>query len=162
MIASLLSGLESGAAFVPPDPEQPEIRIRLMLRDAQPSVVLTSANLRPRVPDGPWAIIDRRAPRCASSGSHRGSSSQLACYVGNHGRAERIDPEHRAVVNRLLWMQAIDPIDATDAVLEKASIGFTSRCRRSFWPLMAGSATLLAAPGHQRDPANTSMTQCGA
>jgi non-ribosomal peptide synthetase component F len=69
------------------------------------------------------------------------SSLQLAyiIHVATDRHGEGSHNEHRAVVNRRLWMQVLDPLDATDSVLQKASIGFDGALLEIFWPLMTGA-----------------------
>jgi acyl-CoA synthetase (AMP-forming)/AMP-acid ligase II len=42
--------LKAGAAYVPLDPEYPKVRLKYMLADAQPAVVLTTESLRRQLP----------------------------------------------------------------------------------------------------------------
>ncbi|MDI5941093.1 amino acid adenylation domain-containing protein, partial [Micromonospora sp. DH15] len=57
----------AGGAYLPLDPEQPPARLGLMLADARPAVVLTSAELRDRLPVEPTAPPGAHpdAPGCA-------------------------------------------------------------------------------------------------
>ncbi|MFC8850560.1 MULTISPECIES: amino acid adenylation domain-containing protein [unclassified Micromonospora] len=55
LAVTLLGVLRAGGAYLPLDPEQPPARLGLMLADARPAVVLTSAELRDRLPAEPPA-----------------------------------------------------------------------------------------------------------
>ncbi|WP_353902122.1 amino acid adenylation domain-containing protein [Micromonospora harpali] len=55
LAVTLLGVLRAGGAYLPLDPEQPPARLGLMLADARPAVVLTSAELRDRLPVEPTA-----------------------------------------------------------------------------------------------------------
>ena len=61
--------------------------------------------------------------------------------------------EHRAVVNRLRWMQQAYGLDAADAVLQKTPFGFDVSVWEFFWPWLVGARLVLARPQGQRDPA---------
>ncbi|WP_163030881.1 AMP-binding protein, partial [Pseudomonas viridiflava] len=50
-LVSLLAILKAGAAYVPVDPAHPRERLAYLLNDSAPSVVLTRANLRERLPE---------------------------------------------------------------------------------------------------------------
>ena len=50
MIVSLMAILKSGAAYLPIDPDAPELRFQQMLADAAPLMVLTQSSLRVRLP----------------------------------------------------------------------------------------------------------------
>ncbi|WFE55764.1 non-ribosomal peptide synthetase/MFS transporter [Micromonospora sp. WMMD712] len=67
LAVTLLGVLRAGGAYLPLDPEQPPARTGLMLADARPAVVLTSAGLRDRLPAEPAATraADPDAPGVA-------------------------------------------------------------------------------------------------
>ena len=50
MIVSLLAVLKAGAVYLPMDPEYPEDRLAFMLKDAQPSCILTKSDLVTKLP----------------------------------------------------------------------------------------------------------------
>ena len=59
MIVGLLGILKAGCTYVPLDPQYPRDRLRLMLDDAQCSVLLTEQKL---IEDGRWRIEDSHPP----------------------------------------------------------------------------------------------------
>jgi acyl-coenzyme A synthetase/AMP-(fatty) acid ligase len=59
---------------------------------------------------------------------------------------------HRAIVNRLLWMQEAYGLTPGDAVLQKTPASFDVSVWEFFWPLMTGARLVLARPGGHRDP----------
>ncbi|WP_270171313.1 non-ribosomal peptide synthetase [Paenibacillus sp. SYP-B4298] len=79
------------------------------------------------------------------------------CYViytsGSTGRPKGVVNIHRAVVNRLLWMQERYALTAEDRVLQKTPFSFDVSVWEFFWPLITGAALVLAAPGGHRDSA---------
>ncbi|MFK0311188.1 AMP-binding protein, partial [Pseudomonas sp. NPDC090233] len=60
---------------------------------------------------------------------------------------------HRALTNRLCWMQQAYGLDARDTVLQKTPFSFDVSVWEFFWPLMFGARLVVAAPGDHRDPA---------
>ncbi|HVT16315.1 MAG TPA: amino acid adenylation domain-containing protein [Thermoanaerobaculia bacterium] len=72
---------------------------------------------------------------------------------GSSGRPKGVMVSHRAIVNRLLWMQQRFPLAADDRVLHKTSYGFDASIWEIFSPLMAGAALVLARPQEQHDAA---------
>jgi acyl-coenzyme A synthetase/AMP-(fatty) acid ligase/acyl carrier protein len=61
--------------------------------------------------------------------------------------------EHRAIVNRLRWMQESFPIGAGDKFLQTAAIGFGASVVEIFWPLIAGATLVLTEGDGHKDPA---------
>ena len=60
---------------------------------------------------------------------------------------------HRAVCNRLLWMQDAYRLTAADAVLQKTPFSFDVSVWEFFWPLITGARLVVARPEGHRDPA---------
>jgi amino acid adenylation domain-containing protein len=72
---------------------------------------------------------------------------------GSTGRPKGVQISHRAIVNRLHWMQGAFPIGPGDRVLHKTPFGFDVSVWELCWPLTVGAAVVVAEPGAQRDPA---------
>ncbi|MEM7386479.1 MAG: non-ribosomal peptide synthetase, partial [Verrucomicrobiota bacterium] len=70
---------------------------------------------------------------------------------GSTGLPKGVINTHRAIANRLLWMQRRFPLDATDRVLQKTPIGFDVSVWEFFWPMMAGATLVEAPPGQHAD-----------
>src|SRR4029077_21271673 len=52
MVVTLLGTLKAGGAYMPLDPDYPQARLEQMLAEAAPAVVLSSVELRSRLPQG--------------------------------------------------------------------------------------------------------------
>jgi thioesterase domain-containing protein len=61
--------------------------------------------------------------------------------------------EHRAAVNRLVWMQEQYRLDQRDGVLQKTPFSFDVSVWEFFWTLMSGARIIMARPEGHRDPA---------
>jgi amino acid adenylation domain-containing protein len=59
---------------------------------------------------------------------------------------------HRAIRNRLLWMQDAYGLGADDRVLQKTPFSFDVSVWEFFWPLMTGARLVVAKPGGHQDP----------
>ncbi|MGC9382630.1 amino acid adenylation domain-containing protein, partial [Streptomyces sp. MH13] len=57
LVAGVLACLRSGAAYLPLDLSHPAERLELMVAEARPAVVLTTAELAERVPRGPRRVL---------------------------------------------------------------------------------------------------------
>ena len=71
---------------------------------------------------------------------------------GSTGRPKGVAVSHRAIVNRLAWMQGEYGLRADDRVLQKTPATFDVSVWEFFWPLLQGAAVVLARPGGHRDP----------
>ncbi|GHF71752.1 non-ribosomal peptide synthetase component F/acyl carrier protein [Amycolatopsis bartoniae] len=136
LVVSLLAVHKAGGAYLPLDPSYPDERLEFMISDAGPTVVL------------PAALAGEAEPRPASPDN--------AAYViytsGSTGRPKGVVVSHRAIVNRLLWMQHEYGLTAEDAVLQKTPSSFDVSVWEFFWPLITGATLVLAKPGGHKDP----------
>lgn len=128
-----------GAVPLPLDPDLPAARSAAMAGDAGAWVIVTAAS----VPDGEGTIEVHADP-------------DTAAYVlftsGSTGRPKGVVVGHRAIDNRLAWMQHQIPIGVGDRVLHKTPISFDVSIWELFWPLQTGATVVVAAPGAHRDP----------
>jgi amino acid adenylation domain-containing protein len=162
MVIALLAILKCGAAYVPFDTEYPKDRLAFMLEDACPPVLLTQQHLIARLPDygGHVVTLDSdwqtHAPDCYSNPA-TGINDQNLAYViytsGSTGQPKGAMNTHRAICNRLLWMQEAYRLNATDRVLQKTPCSFDVSVWEFFWPLMTGACLVIAKPGGHRDNA---------
>ena len=65
-IVAILATLKAGAAYLPMDPALPDARVEFMLADAAPAVVITTADLMPRVDACDVRVIDVDDPGVAT------------------------------------------------------------------------------------------------
>ncbi|MBC3424033.1 AMP-binding protein, partial [Pseudomonas sp. RW3S2] len=72
---------------------------------------------------------------------------------GSTGKPKGAGNRHRALTNRLCWMQQAYGLTAGDRVLQKTPFSFDVSVWEFFWPLMTGACLVVAAPGLHRDPA---------
>ncbi|MET8150672.1 amino acid adenylation domain-containing protein [Actinoplanes sp. NPDC049668] len=143
LVPALLGTLKAGAAYLPLDPEHPAERRAFMVADAGAGIVITED----------WLATvsgDDSDPR---TGPGPGHAAYVIYTSGSTGRPKGVLIEHRAIVNRLRWMQQSYPLDGTDRILQKTPAGFDVSVWEFFWPLLNGAALVMARPGGHRDPA---------
>ncbi|HYG64197.1 MAG TPA: amino acid adenylation domain-containing protein, partial [Thermoanaerobaculia bacterium] len=162
MIVGLLGILEAGGAWVPMDPDYPADRLRWVREDSGARVLLTQERLAARLPAGTGEVVclDRDWPRIEALGAAPGGGGarpEGLAYViytsGSTGRPKGGMVEHRAIANRLLWIQSAFPLTAGDRLLQKTPYSFDASIWEIFVPLLAGACVVLAEPGGQRDNA---------
>ncbi|WP_420869797.1 amino acid adenylation domain-containing protein [Bradyrhizobium septentrionale] len=166
MVVGLLAILKAGGAYVPLDPAYPSARLRQVLEDAAPRLLLTDAAGRAALGDvgldASVLELDAAAPAWASLPESDpdtralGLTSRHLAYViytsGSTGTPKGAQNEHRAIVNRLMWMQNAYGLNATDVVLQKTPFSFDVSAWEFFWTLLEGATLVLAPPGAHRDP----------
>ena len=163
MVVALLGVLKAGAAYVPLDPEYPQERLAFMLEDARVSVLLTAAALRRRLPardeqllclDADWETIVEGAETEDRPGVASGARLAYCIYTsGSTGRPKGALNTHRAICNRLRWMQEAYRLGPDDRVLQKTPFSFDVSVWEFFWPLITGAALVLARPEGHKDSA---------
>ncbi|MEX0426650.1 amino acid adenylation domain-containing protein [Nocardioides sp. DS6] len=129
-----------GAVYLPLDPDLPEARVAGMLEDAGAALIVAPDTIPDAEPEGalPGADVDGPAYLLFTSGST--------------GRPKGVLVGHRAIDNRLAWMQHHLPLGVGDRVLHKTPISFDVSIWELFWPLQVGGCVVIAEPGAHRDP----------
>ncbi|MCX4743981.1 amino acid adenylation domain-containing protein [Kitasatospora sp. NBC_01287] len=165
MVVGLLGVLKAGGAYLPLDPGYPADRLAFMLHDGAPSVVLTTADLREKITDTTadvveldtdWPLIAEHPadnPQAADTGLTDRHLAYVIYTSGSTGRPKGAMNEHRAVVNRLRWMQDAYGLTDADRVLQKTPFSFDVSVWEFFWPLLAGARLVVARPQGHQDPA---------
>ncbi|SDK64774.1 amino acid adenylation domain-containing protein [Nonomuraea maritima] len=82
-----------------------------------------------------------------------GSLAYVIFTSGSTGRPKGVGVSHRAIVNRLSWMQDAFPLTGKDRVLHKTPFSFDVSVWELFWPLITGAGLAVARPGGHADPA---------
>jgi amino acid adenylation domain-containing protein len=163
LVVGLLGVLKAGGAYVPIDPEYPAERVRYMLADCGARVLLTQPALAEQVevPDGctvvrldqEWARIAQQTDMNVASAVSVENLAYVIYTSGSTGAPKGAMNTHRALCNRLLWMQQAYQLSSVDRVLQKTSVSFDVSGWEFFWPLISGARLVLAQPGGQRDSA---------
>ncbi|MFD9390009.1 amino acid adenylation domain-containing protein, partial [Streptomyces sp. NPDC060000] len=83
---------------------------------------------------------------------HPDNPAYVLYTSGSTGRPKGAANSHRAITNRLLWMQDRYRLDGTDRVLHKTPIGFDVSVWELTWALLTGARIVMADPDGQRDP----------
>ena len=160
MVVGLLAILKAGAAYVPLDSGYPGERLRYMLEDSAPAVVLAQQAGRDLLGEVAMPMVDpAHASLCAKAGDNpcvAGLTAGHLAYViytsGSTGRPKGVMVEHRNVVNLVHWSARLCPHASDGAVLHKTPISFDASVWELFWPLCTGTPLVLARADGQRDP----------
>lgn len=152
----------AGGCYVPLDPELPAARLSDMAADAQLSTVLTRSSIEyswDKIKVIELDLLPSVSPTTnqPTSVTDAGSASlNDAAYIlftsGSTGRPKGVQVSHRAIDNRLAWMQDYFGLATSDLVLHKTPISFDVSVWELFWPLQVGACVFIAEPGGHRDP----------
>ena len=150
--------VEAGAAWLPLDTGYPDDRLRMMLEDARPSLLIATEDQLARFSDipgleslcyqQPLAAGDE-APLALSKPDH---TAYIIFTSGSTGRPKGVMVGQTAIVNRLLWMQDRYPLSAQDVVAQKTPCSFDVSVWEFWWPFIAGAQLVMAEPEAHRDP----------
>ena len=144
LLIGVLATLKAGGAYVPLDPAYPPARLRRIVEDAEPAVVLDTrawpdVSAEPPTPPPPLASLDDLAYVIYTSGST--------------GEPKGAMNAHRALTNRLAWMRRAYDLGPRDRVLQKTPFGFDVSVWELLLPLIAGARVVFARPEGHRDAA---------
>ncbi|HEU5133179.1 MAG TPA: amino acid adenylation domain-containing protein, partial [Pyrinomonadaceae bacterium] len=147
LVVALVAVLKAGGAYVPLDPGYPRERLRFMVEDAKPAVILDEEFFRKSL------TTDDTDQRRGSKPDLDSSNLAYVIYTsGSTGRPKGAMNTHAGIVNRLRWMQEQYRLTEADCVLQKTPFSFDVSVWEFFWPLITGARLVLAKPGGHQDP----------
>ncbi len=155
LVIALVAVLRAGAAYLPLDLAHPDERLARILASAQPACVLAAAEVSARTDGVPvlapdqWTALSFAAPWADPAPS---DAAYVIYTSGSTGEPKGVVIEHRAIVNRLLWMREHYGIRADDRVLQKTPATFDVSVWEFFLPLLCGATLVVAGPDAHRDP----------
>ncbi|OMG59632.1 non-ribosomal peptide synthetase [Brevundimonas sp. ZS04] len=154
LVIALVAILRAGGAYLPLDLEHPAERIAAIVRAAGPSVVLAHEDISGAFAEALLAPADWPLAGAAPAVAQAGEDAAYVIYTsGSTGDPKGVLVEHRAIVNRLLWMQAEYGIGAHTRILQKTPATFDVSVWEFFLALISGGELVVAPPGAHRDPA---------
>jgi amino acid adenylation domain-containing protein len=160
LVTALVGVVKAGAAFLLLDPDYPAERLAYMLADSRVRIVLAQRHIGDLLPEsGPPVLYLDDAPTWPVPATddrrpvlQMDNAAYLIYTSGSTGRPKGVINTHRGLLNRLDWMRSALPFDATDVLLQKASVGFDVSVWEFFLPLTTGASLAMARPGGHRDP----------
>ncbi|MEV6150024.1 non-ribosomal peptide synthase/polyketide synthase [Nonomuraea sp. NPDC052129] len=159
LLVAVLGVAKAGAAYLPLDPAFPADRLRFMIDDARPAVVVIdehSRELFPVLPDG-TSLIDLGRGQADVEPFHPVSPDlDAAAYViytsGSTGRPKGVVVTHRDLETFLAAVTAAAPIGDSDRLLAVTTLSFDISVLELMAPLRAGGCVVMATEEQVRDP----------
>ncbi len=163
MIIALCAVLKAGGAYLPLDPNYPPDRLRYMLEDARPAVVITQRDLSAKIPSSSAVLIDIDEVLKTSGCDAPVDDTCMTEVGGNHlayviytsgstGRPKGIAMPHRSMVNLLSWHWSALPTRPGQRVLQFAALSFDVAFQEIFSTLCSGGTLVLIDEWARRDP----------
>jgi amino acid adenylation domain-containing protein len=159
---SLLSVWAAGGAYVPLDPSHPAERIRIILEDARPEVLITHSSLLATldVPPGVRVLkLDEERAALAESkpmklcgARHPEQLAYLLFTSGSTGRPKGVAVPRRAMANFLRSMAHTPGMRESDRLLSVTTITFDIAGLELFLPLWVGATVEIADRETALDP----------
>ncbi|MGP4045444.1 amino acid adenylation domain-containing protein [Streptomyces sp. 2A115] len=158
LVVAALAVVRAGAAYLPLDPDHPVERIRYMLEDARPLLVITDAATSAALPDTdvPRLLVDEldeadgTAP-AEPAGLLPDHAAYLIYTSGSTGRPKGVAVPHGALRNLLTDMRGRLAVAAAERFLATTTFGFDMANLELFVPLLAGGEVVLADRAAVRD-----------
>jgi amino acid adenylation domain-containing protein len=161
MVVGLLGILKAGGAYLPLDPDYPVERLRYMVEDSRPALLLAQERLQERLADmgavqvlyldRDWAAIGER-PVTNLPGI--GSLENLAYMIytsGSTGRPKGVMVTHQSLVNFLHSMNSTPTVRQDDVLAAVTTLSFDIAGLELYLPLIAGGRILLISRETARD-----------
>ncbi|MFK3865835.1 amino acid adenylation domain-containing protein [Pseudoalteromonas rhizosphaerae] len=167
MVVAILAILKAGAAYLPLEPSLPSGRLEHALDDAGVELVLSHAkNPLPLAYKGLEIILAQSLwsiTGVIAQYSHQnlplntlGLNANNLAYViytsGSTGLPKGVMVEHRALFNRIHWMNNQYGMGLHDKVLQKTPFGFDVSVWEFLWTLGYGGQLVMARPEGHKEP----------
>ena len=159
LMAALLALFKAGGAFLPLDVAYPRERLAFMLEDARAPLVLTTSDLREKLPPGDFdaLCLDAPAPEASSANLSRPDTApdDLAYVIytsGSTGRPKGVAMPMRAITNLVWWQMHTATRLTRPRTLQFTPLNFDVALQEVFACWCAGGTLVVPTDAVRRDP----------
>ena len=173
MLITLLAVQQTGAAYLPLDPDYPAARLQYMLTDSQAQCLVTTSSLSENEPFretlacptklllDQQSLITRIAQQSSSPFNaqerliplHPEHLAYVIYTSGSTGKPKGVGLTHRNLSVFLEAVQVETPLATSDKILAITTIGFDIAVLELYLPLIAGASIVLLSPEETKNPA---------
>jgi len=149
LLVALLGTMKAGLAYVPLDPEHPELRLQALLRDVGEPPVITEATLAHKLSASAARILLEEASASLTGGHSRrievdGDSIAYVLYTsGSTGKPKGVKVSHRALSNYVRWAADTYDLAGGQGALVHTSIAFDLTITSLLAPLIVGQRVIV-------------------
>ncbi|HVT17773.1 MAG TPA: amino acid adenylation domain-containing protein [Thermoanaerobaculia bacterium] len=150
LLVALLGVLKAGGAYLPLDPSYPPERLELMLDDGGARLVVTTAELASRLPEGDRICLDGarddlacRPNTALPSGARPENLAYVIYTSGSTGRPKGVAITHRSASALVDWASGQFSAEDLAVVLAATSICFDLSIFELFVPLAVGGCVVV-------------------
>lgn len=148
-VVCALAVLKAGAAYLPMDLAYPVERLRFMLDDATPRVLITRDDLAANLSHGPWKVVsidtDQNLESCSSDAPKIDVTADQLAYViytsGSTGQPKGVEVTHNNLLNLVNWHTRAFTVTSQDKASHLAGVGFDAAVWE-VWPYLTTGASL--------------------
>ncbi|MEH2617403.1 amino acid adenylation domain-containing protein [Bradyrhizobium sp. AZCC 1620] len=161
MIVGLLAVLKAGGAYLPLDPAYPAERLRQIVDDAKPGLLISDSAGRATFANAPCKIVDLDtsvsviAGLATSTPAVTGLTSRHLAYIiytsGSTGRPKGVMVEHRGLVNLALAQRAMFDVSPRSRIVQFASFSFDASIWEIIMALCSGAGLFLLSAREHRN-----------
>ncbi len=148
LVIGALGILKAGAAYVPIDPTDPEIRVAVALEDAACKFIVTQKSMADELPAGSWQKIilgdESTLPPAGHEVAPAINPDDLAYVIftsGSTGRPKGAQITHANLFNLISWHNRAFQVTTADQATMQASPGFDAAVWE-LWPYLVAGATV--------------------
>ena len=151
-VVAALALLEAGATLLPVDPAYPAQRLKRIVDDAAPDLLLTREALRERLPRTQAEVLTlenlaRESMDALSDKSSHGEPGWIAYVLytsGSTGEPVGVTVPHTSFFRYVLALPEALGVNDDDVFVHTASFAFSASMRQLFMPLCLGATVILA------------------
>ena len=148
-VISSLAVLKAGGAYLPLDPKLPLERLRFMLSDAKPRVLITTSEFTEEIAGGSCAVIaidnNREIEKCSVAAPAIESAKDQLAYViytsGSTGEPKGVEITIENLLHLVTWHRSEFSVSSKDRATHLAGVGFDAAVWE-VWPYLTAGASL--------------------
>jgi amino acid adenylation domain-containing protein len=144
-VIAMLAVWKAGGAHLPVDPRLPPDRLRFVLTDAKPALIVTRSKLSVHFKESacPVVVLEEVAAETPDDNLPEVAGLENLAYIiytsGSSGQPKGVMVEQGALLRQISWMLEEFPLTSEDRCVAKYSVTFDVYLLEVLYPLLAGA-----------------------